>query len=259
MAVHELNNIKRVLPKGSLIVTLLDTGEVIDLISHKIYVASKPLIPYPERRVKMHTSRGRTGFLMLDDETYEPIETTIQLSMVNQTSEQRERSKTIIERLIGRSMRFQFYSEEFETFEGAILNVSPNLNIKHSQVLNVGLYLQPYRVFNSNKTNTVNLVSGDSIRFSKGRLTPVLEFTASGSVSIISNGVTMRFTGLSNQYPTFVDLENMKVYNRPSTNTMVNLSHTKANRNWIKLESDKPITWTGTVSGVKAHLNWRSV
>lgn len=259
MAVHELTNVKKTLPKGSLIITLLDTGDVIDLISHKIYIASKPLIPYPERRVTMHTSRGRTGFLMVDDATYEPIETAIQFSMVNQTSDQRESNKSLIERLIGRPLKFQFYSEEFETFEGTILNVTPSLNVKYSQLLGVDLYLQPYRVFNSNKTNVISLVSGDSIRFTKGRLAPILEFTANGNVSIVSNGVTMNFTGLSNQYTTFVDLENLKVYNRPSTNTMVNLSHTKANRNWIELETNKPITWTGTVSGMKVHLNWRSV
>lgn len=259
MAVHGLTNVKKTLPKGSLIITLLDTGEVIDLISHKIYIASKPLIPYPERRVTMHTSRGRTGFLMVDDATYEPIEIGIRFSMVNQTSDQREANKSLIERLIGRPLKFQFYSEEFETFEGTILNVTPSLNVKHSQLLSVDLYLQPYRVFNSNKTNVISLVSGDSIRFTKGRLAPILEFTANGNVSIVSNGVTMNFTGLSNQFATFIDLENKKVYNRPSTNTMVNLSHAKVNRNWIELETNKPITWTGTVSGMKVHLNWRSV
>ncbi|MBK0347898.1 hypothetical protein JDW15_04470 [Aerococcaceae bacterium zg-ZJ1578] len=259
MAQHVLTNIAKKYRPGQMIVTLIETGEVIDLTEYKIYLSTKPSMPNGARNIKIIQTTGRTGFLPLDLKTTKPIEFSIELSSLHHNYEQREQSRSILEHIEGRMAKIEFYSEPYSCYEGFITGVEVTNTRRLSTQIKATVHAQPYRLFNHTLGKEVNLSNGDEFVIPKGYVKPKLILTGSGDISITHNDVKMDFKAVPANTPIVIDCVNKQIFHQHSKNVRTNYGHLKRNKSYIDLVGGKSISWTGNVSRLVCIFEWRSV
>lgn len=256
MATISLVNQTRTMRPGEMEVTILSTGEVVNLYLNNIKLATKPNIPIATRNTKVVQSLGRSGFLLIDMRTKAPVEFEIKLSAFHGQPQDREDTLALLERLEGLLVRFSFYTDPYASYEGFLTDIQVENNRGYSQVLSAKVTVQPYRIFNV-ANNRITLTSGDVITFDKGTLAPQLIIRGTGDISITHNDKTMQFVAVPN-VPITVDCVQRRVYHDASKNTVTNYHHLKVSDGYIQLVSGKPITWTGNVMNIELVYEWRS-
>lgn len=259
MVKHVLKNIEKSYKPGQMIITIMETGEVIDLTQHKIYLSTKPNIPNGARNIKVIQTTGRTGFLPLDLKTTQPIEFPIELSAIHRTHLSRENTRNLFERIEGRMVRLEFYSERYCHYEGFITGVEISNTNRLSTHIKAVVHAQSYRLFNHSTNRKIRLSNGDSFSIDKGYIKLKLFLTGSGDITITHNGVDMKLQAVPGNTEIIIDCVNKYVYRQHSANHRTHYGHLKVNKPYIEIVPDQAITWTGNVTKMECEFDWRSV
>lgn len=258
IATHTFNNIKKLYSNGEMIITFLDTKEIVSLKANGIYLARKPNIPLGKRNIKIIQTIGRTGFLPIDYKTSAPIEFDIELSAIHRTDEARESTRALLERTEGRILDMEFYSDPYAKYRGFITNIDYENNRGRSQLIKAKVHVQPYRIFHSNIVQQV-VTSGDTLSFNKGVLNTTLILEGSGKITISYGGKTITLDNVPSGVPITIDNSNEKIYRRLSTNAITNYQHLKVGKGYLDFNKSGKITTTGTITKLTIIPEWRSI
>lgn len=258
IATYTFNNLKKTYSTGEMVITFLDNGETVSLKANSIYLAKKPNIPLGSRNLKIVQTIGRTGFLPIDYRTNAPIEFDIELSAIHHTDETRERTRSLLERIEGRMVDMEFYSDPYAKYRGFITDIEYENNRGRSQTIKAKVHTQPYRIFHSSiRQQTV--VSGDKLVFHKGVMATTLVVEGSGNITISYGGKTISLANVPSGTPITIDNTNEKIYRRLSTNAITNYQHLKVGKGYLNFNNSGTITTTGKITKLTIIPEWRSV
>lgn len=258
MTVYELKPQFNKLKRGNLIVTFPD-GRTLDFVENGMYISTQPIIPVKRRKIDAYFFKGQDGFYPIDNETYRDIEFPVEISVICKNEEEREYKKLLLESLQnGQEMEFLFYHDPYGRYRGIIeeWELQGNASQGYSLTGKLNFRVQPFRYPVDSINQTHILSKGDSFKFDVGQLNPVFEITGSGDITLTTD-TTVTLKNIPSGTPIFVDSLTKRTYQKPTSNTLVKRGDLKSNYDYPILKSGTKISWTGNVTSMKVHLNWR--
>ncbi|MBB6630683.1 MULTISPECIES: distal tail protein Dit [Clostridium] len=217
-----------------------------------IFIAKRPIIPSPKRRVSYVPIPGRDSSIKFDEETYEDITVLVECTLKS-----RENLTDKIDEIKG----WLFSSGEsnlifsYQANKRYIAQVVNAIDFKPIYK-SVGAFplvfnCKPFKYEVSNQVITI--VKTDSIINNMGTLesSPIITVYGSGNIELFINDTLIKLKGINNSIIINSDIEDC--YNEALDNL-----NFKMEGNFPKLKiGENKISWVGSVSKIVLLPNWR--
>ena len=212
-------------------------------------LCSNPDVTIPQRDAEKLTIPGRSGFLTVDNEAYQPIVKTLECRLTDNS-----RIDNIAKWLDGGGKII--FSAEPDKYYRAVVNraIPIRYMLERYRAFAISFDCQPFKYSVNYENDFLSLTQSNFTFYGKGtfQAEPIITVYGSGNISLNINGKVINLTGVSGKIT--INSEIMDAY-RDNMNQNMNMvgDFPLLNAN----NEVNNIAWAGNVSKVEIIPNWR--
>lgn len=217
-----------------------------------IYVALRPNIPSPKRRVSYVDVPGRDSSLRRDEGTYEDITLSVECSFIGDTYQKISDLKAWLLNAGETDLVFS-YQPDKKYIAQVVNSIDFEVVLKITSHFIIVFNCQPFQYATENEsvyitTNSTILNPGTAISF------PTIKVNGTGAGSVTVNGKSVSFSGIDEHV--ILNSEIQETYKDTGTE-LINKNGTKTGEYPVLLPGKNTISFLGEITSLEITPNWR--
>lgn len=217
-----------------------------------IYVASRPIIPSPKRRVSYMDVPGRDSSLRRDEGTYEDITLSVECSFIGDTYQKISELKSWLLNAGETDLVFS-YQPDRKYIAQVVNSIDFEVILKITSHFVIVFNCQPFQYAVENEP--VNITT-DSTLINPGTIIsfPTIKVNGTGAGSVTVNGKSVSFSNIDEHV--ILNSEIQETYKDAGTD-LINKNSTKTGDYPVLLPGENIISFSGGVTSLEITPNWR--